>query len=46
MLLHAAGVTPSISAAVPLAQRSIESGAAARKLQELTAARQGVAAAS
>jgi len=46
MLLHAAGVTPSISAAIPLAQRSIESGTAARKLQELTAARQEVAAAS
>ena len=36
----------SISAGVPLAQRSIESGAAARKLLELTAAGQGVAAAS
>ena len=46
MLLHGAGVAPSISAGVPLAQRSIESGAAARKLQELTAAGQGVAAAS
>ena len=46
MLLHGAGVAPSISAGVPLAQRSIESGQAAQKLQELTAAPEGVAAAS
>jgi len=46
MLLHGAGIAPSISAGVPLAQRTIESGAAARKLQELTTAGHGVAAAS
>ena len=35
MLLYAAGQTPSISAAVPVATRAVESGAAARKLKEL-----------
>lgn len=37
MLLYAAGKAPSISAAVPLAQRVMDSGAAAQKLAELTA---------
>ncbi len=36
LLLYAAGMTPSISAAVPTAQQMIDSGAAARKLAELT----------
>ena len=36
LLLYAAGTTPSISAAVPIAQQMIESGAAAMKLAELT----------
>jgi len=35
MLLYAAGKAPSISAAIPLATRAVESGAAARKLEEL-----------
>jgi anthranilate phosphoribosyltransferase len=35
MLLYAAGKAPSISAAIPLATRAVESGAAARKLKEL-----------
>lgn len=37
MLLYAAGKASSISAAVPLAQQAIESGAASRKLFELAA---------
>jgi anthranilate phosphoribosyltransferase len=36
LLLYAAGMTPSISAAVPTAQQIIDSGAAATKLAELT----------
>lgn len=36
MLMYAAGLTPSISSAVPLAQRTLESGAAANKLIELS----------
>jgi anthranilate phosphoribosyltransferase len=36
LLLYAAGTTPSISAAVPIAQQMIDSGAAATKLAELT----------
>ena len=36
LLLYAAGMTPSISAAVPIAQQMIESGTAANKLTELT----------
>jgi anthranilate phosphoribosyltransferase len=39
MLLYAAGVTPSISAAVPLAGRTLESGAAAQKLAEVAGSR-------
>lgn len=35
LLLYAAGKTPSISAAIPLAAGVLESGAAARKLEEL-----------
>jgi anthranilate phosphoribosyltransferase len=35
LLLYAAGVTPSISAAVPIVQQMIDSGAAATKLAEL-----------
>jgi anthranilate phosphoribosyltransferase len=35
LLLYAAGVTPSISAAVPIAQQIIDSGASATKLAEL-----------
>ena len=35
MLLYAAGKAPSISAAIPLATHAVESGAAARKLEEL-----------
>jgi anthranilate phosphoribosyltransferase len=37
MLLYAAGLKPSISAAIPLAQQTIESGAAAAKLTDLVA---------
>ncbi|MEP6887503.1 MAG: anthranilate phosphoribosyltransferase [Nitrospirales bacterium] len=36
LLLYAAGSTPSISAAIPIAQQMIDSGAAAKKLAELT----------
>ncbi|HKN87865.1 MAG TPA: anthranilate phosphoribosyltransferase [Nitrospiraceae bacterium] len=36
LLLYAAGITSSISAAVPIAQQMIDSGAAATKLGELT----------
>jgi Anthranilate phosphoribosyltransferase len=35
LLLYGAGTTPSISAAVPVAQQIIDSGAAAMKLAEL-----------
>lgn len=35
MILYAAGMTPSISAAVPMALHTLESGAAAAKLNEL-----------
>lgn len=41
LLLYAAGTTPSISAAVPVAQHIIESGAAATKLSELTTSSPG-----
>ena len=37
MLLYAAGKTPSISGGVPLAQQALDSGAAARKLDDLIA---------
>lgn len=36
LLLYAAGITPSISAGVPIGQQMIDSGAAAAKLAELT----------
>ncbi len=36
LLLYAAGITPSISSAVPIAQQTLESGAASTKLTELT----------
>ncbi len=42
MLLYAAGKAPSISACVPLAQQALESGAAARKLAEVTATKEPV----
>lgn len=37
MLLYAAGKTPSVSAGVPLAQQALDSGAAAKKLDDLIA---------
>ena len=37
MLLYAAGKASSISAGVPLAQQTLDSGAAARKLDDLVA---------
>jgi anthranilate phosphoribosyltransferase len=37
-LLYAAGLTPTIAAAVPLAAKTIDSGAAAEKLAEITSA--------
>ncbi|MBM4125230.1 MAG: anthranilate phosphoribosyltransferase [Nitrospira sp.] len=40
LLLYAAGKAPSISAGVPMAQQAIESGAAARKLEELSGSHQ------
>lgn len=40
LLLYASGRAPSISAAVPLATRALESGAAARKLAEVAGRRQ------
>jgi len=40
MLLYAAGKAGSIAAAVPLAQRALESGAAAQKLAELAGSKQ------
>lgn len=36
LVLYAAGMTPSISAGVPVAQQALESGGAANKLAELT----------
>lgn len=36
MLLYAAGKAPSITAGIPVAQQALESGAAAKKLEELT----------
>ncbi|WP_447975324.1 anthranilate phosphoribosyltransferase [Nitrospira sp. Kam-Ns4a] len=44
LLLYAAGKAPSISAAVPVARQAIESGAAARKLEELLVAPEPVQA--
>lgn len=38
LLLYAAGQAPSIAAGVPLAQQTLESGAAANKLKELSTA--------
>ena len=38
LLLYAAGQAPSIAAGVPLAQQTLESGAAAKKLKALSAA--------
>ena len=35
MILYAAGMAPSISAGVPMAQHILETGAAAAKLSEL-----------
>ena len=43
LLLYAAGVTPSISAAVPIAQQIIDSGASATKLAELAKSSQSAA---
>jgi anthranilate phosphoribosyltransferase len=40
MLLYAAGKTQSITAGVPLAQQALDSGAAARKLEELSGSHQ------
>ncbi len=39
LVLYAAGIAPSLSAGAPLALRALESGAAARKLEDLTSAR-------
>jgi anthranilate phosphoribosyltransferase len=43
LLLYAAGATPSISAAVPIAQQMIDSGTAATKLAELMKSSTGTA---
>lgn len=40
MLLYAAGKAQSITAGVPLAQQTLDSGAAARKLEELSGSHQ------
>ncbi|HXF94197.1 MAG TPA: anthranilate phosphoribosyltransferase [Nitrospiraceae bacterium] len=42
MLLYAAGKGPSISFCLPMAQRAIDSGAAARKLADLTRANEPI----